>query len=259
MLITEPLPYIILRNQASAGVDDESSSPCALLVAERRSRTVRFAANEEVHFVETRSELLYYRLWCTQEDFDGYRETAKQSAMEMRKKHPEIIREMEVAYQEARDYAKQIHLGYTEHVDSLVAPHNDLLNRWTSLSSPGRGLERFCSSREAKENSNQEYLASRNVVLNLQHLLKNKEGSTEMIARNYHFFSKHAGILARMMAQADAEAVLTETCAVDSNAWQGKKQRSSTKTSSPKSTNPKRRTSPTAVIHHRVAAVGISI
>jgi hypothetical protein len=202
MIVTGHLPTFS-QNELFAGKD----SCCS----KTDRHTVRFASSDEVFFVETRSELQRYELWCTSEDFEEYRDEAKQGVKSLREKSADTVRDMEAAYQVARDLAKEQRTPSNSFLENLQKGVK-LLHRWTTSSVPARGLERFCHSQDAKESRSQERLAARNLVLNLQQLLtKKNETHTEMIAQNYHSFSQHACLLAQMLAQAGAYAAAQTT------------------------------------------------
>lgn len=177
--------------------------------------SVRFAAETEIHYIETRSELQPFDLWNSPEEQRVFRQSAKDLALRLREENASVVEELEEMYQLARETAKDQQRRKCETTStfdgiSAIASGARRLESWSNTVN-GRGLERYSISKEVRERHSDENVASRNMVINVQHLLRNKANPAEAIAKYYASFSLPSRLLAQMMALADAQTAAATT------------------------------------------------
>ena len=143
-------------------------------------------------------------VWYTKEELKVFRDNAKQLSERLRKRQPSLVQEVVTAYETIKNCRPS---------SSSSSSSNDLVfyKNWSKVGSARRGLERWVLTKEERVARYDEIKASRSVVLNLQCLLQRsgvalQPPSQEMIKTQYHEFSRHAVLLAHVIALADAKA-----------------------------------------------------
>ena len=203
------------KKESTGTYSSEKADTIALKTKKtQRKRKVRFSAtmSEVVCIVDHRDDLTPQEkneLYMSAENVQQIREDAKFVTKYFRSRSKEVIAEIDQAYSASLELATKDYISTEDFIFSLHDDNTELqeaaatLNTWCSKTKvSGRGLERYCSSKQRAERG--AFAAEcRSAVLRL---CNNKGVGAEDIANFYHEYARSCTLFSRMMGQQDQAA-----------------------------------------------------
>lgn len=161
-----------------------------------------------IAYVEPPSELEVIELfWYTNKQTDVLRAEAEQYANELQDEQPGLTKGLDNIYNwaEAQEATDIFFIGLPNHPTPSF-----LFNKWASLGSNTRGLEKQVLSRDRRRDHESNVAASRKVVLRIQQILRKSPSHSgtakeDMISQKYRNSAHPCVFLAAVMGRTDAE------------------------------------------------------